>query len=282
MGDYPLTAGQQQQLTNFLNAGKSIYLEGNDFGYFQKTTNFYKMFGATYMGDGSSSNNVATLSGQRDTLMDGSLMGYPKGTQYPDQYVDYINPNGGDLLFKCQTSRGRGVCYAGPDGTYRTVYLTFWFGAMKNASSTHTKAELMAAIMRYLKGDSLVVTLEDEIPASTGIQIPMFLENPVSEGNRPYGVFGSVTGTSPGIPVNGSVTLPLNFDPFFMLVTSMWNTPAFSNFLGNLDATGRSIATFDTLAPLDPGLVGLTFYFAYLLRSPYDFASNAVEIPVVP
>ena len=36
MTDYPLTAGQQQQLVGFLNSGKGLYIGGNDFGYFHK------------------------------------------------------------------------------------------------------------------------------------------------------------------------------------------------------------------------------------------------------
>jgi hypothetical protein len=279
MGDYKLTAGQQQQLTDFLNAGKSIYIEGNDFGYFQAATAFYKMFGAQYLGDGNSTGNVSTLTGERNTLIDRSVMKYTYGSAYPDQWVDFIGSNGCDIMNLCQTKKGRLACYAGPSGTYRTIYSTTWFGAMKNAGSSHTKNEIMAAYMRYLKGDSLVVALADDIPASTGAVISMFLESPVAEGGRNYAVLGSVTGTNPGIPV-GPVVLPLNYDSFMEMVIFKWNTTAFSNFLGDLDASGRAVASLNTLGPVDPSLVGYSLYFAFLLTDPIDTASNAVEIPI--
>ena len=44
---------------------------------------------------------------------------------------------------------------------------------------------------------------------------------------------------------------------------------------------GGGSATFDTLAPI-PGAAGINLYFAYALNAPWDFASNAVVIAIVP
>ena len=281
MSDYQLTAGQQQQLIQFLENGKSIYLEANDFAYFQKSTPFFQMFGAAYLGDGAASNNVSTLTGQSRTLMEGAVQAYLYGSSYPDEYVDELGSNGCDLLFKCQQGKGRVAAYAGANGTYRTLFSTVWLGAMKDASSNYTKKEIMAAYMRYLKGDRLVVALDDEVPVTTGAQVDLFLECPASEAGRSYGIFGSVSGTSPGTPA-GSVTLPLNYDAFMSAVIANWNSAVFYRFLGQLDPAGRAWARLDTLGPVDPSFAGISMYFAFLLSNPMDFASNAVEIPLTP
>lgn len=279
MGDYKLTAGQQQQLTNFLNSGRSIYLEANDFGYMQASTAFYKMFGASYAGDGNGSSNVKTLTGQTDTLVDTASLEYTYGGSYPDQYVDIINPTSGELLFKSQQGFGRAVAYAGPNGTYRTVYSTFWLGALKDAPSTHTKADLMASYMRYLMGGDFVCGINDAVSAAARTEVTMLLEGGPSAAGRNYAVLGSMSGTSPGTPI-GSVVLPLNYDAFMVLVVSLWNTPACMNFMGSLDAQGRSAATFDSLGPINPSFVGQTMHFAFLLTTPIDYASGAAGVPI--
>ncbi len=273
MTDYELTAGQQSQLVSFLNAGKAIYIDGNDFGYFHSTTTLYSMFGCTYLGD---SDVVVSMTGEDDTFMESASFSY-QASGYADDYMDWIGSNGGDLSLKSEEGKWRLVSYAGPDGTYRAIHAAFWLTALKDGQSNYTKAELMAAFMRYLKGDSLVLGLKGSVPASTGGHVDMFLENPVSEAGREYIMLGSVSGTNPGLPL-GSVILPLNYDMFMGIVINNLNGPIFVNFLGNLDAQGRAMATLNTLGPVDPACAGISIYFAYALMAPYDFASNPVEV----
>ena len=281
MSDYTLTAGQQQELVAFLNAGKSIYVEGTDFGYFHRDTTFYKMFGCTYLGDGNSSYNVQTLTGMTDTLMEGARIDYTYGSSYPDQFVDYIGSNGGDLFFQSQDGRYRAVAYAGPDGSYRAVHLTYWFGAMKDQGASHTKAEIMAAIMHYLRKDTLVLAVEDEISVSQGGEARLMIEADASAGGRDYAILGSMSGTAPGMQVGG-VTLPLNPDYFMSIVYHNLNSPVFQDFHGTSSGAGRAIGTLHVNGPLNPGLAGRTVNFAYLLLNPVDFASNPVDIHLVP
>ena len=122
MTDYELTAGQQQDLVGFLNDGKGLYIGGNDFGYFNGGDPIYSMFGCTYLGDHT---DVTSLAGQTDTLLDGSTINY-SNAGYPGDYLDWIGSAGGDLLYKCQSSRYRAVAYAGPDGTCATSGATPW------------------------------------------------------------------------------------------------------------------------------------------------------------
>ncbi len=282
MSDYQLTSGQQTSLINFLNDGKGIYVGGNDFGYFQKNTNFYKMFGCTYVGDGSYINNVQNLTGQTGTLMEGAQINYTYGSAYPDQYVDYISSNGGDILFKCQKNYGRAVAYAGSDGSYRAIHSTFWFGAMKDSGATCNKAKIMAAYMRYLSGDSMVVAVENEISVSSGGQANLMLEGGASMAGRSYGVLGSLSGTTPGFDY-GSVHIPLNVDAAFNQIHNNWNSSNLVDFQSTLDASGRGSALLDTPASvLNPGLAGQTLHLAWVTMSPVNFASNATGVQFVP
>ena len=282
MTDYQLTAGQQQQIIDFLSAGNSVYLEGNDFGYFHKGNAVYSAFGITYVGDGNSANNVMAVTGQQDVLAQGMGLNYTYGLAYPDQYVDYFSPNvmgGADILCRCQLSNGRLSAYTA-GGAYRAMHSSFWFGAMKNALGTHTKTEVMAAYMRFLSGDSLVLGMDTEVSAASGGTVNLFLETASTKGNRQFGILGSVTGTSPGFNA-GSVTVPLNYDVFTDIVILFWNTPVFENFLGTLDSKGRAMSVLNAAA-IDPSAVGVTMNVAFVLANPIDFASNAAPVTIVP
>ncbi|MEW6746254.1 MAG: hypothetical protein AB1486_26230 [Planctomycetota bacterium] len=122
------------------------------------------------------------------------------------------------------------------------------------------------------------------IPASTGGTISFALEAGVAQAGRGYVLLGSVSGTEPGWALPGGLaTLPLNWDAFTSLVLRLLNSPAFAGFFGTLDGWGLATARFDTLGPVPPEFVGVRMYYAYfLLGWPMDFASNAVEVDIVP
>jgi hypothetical protein len=277
MSDYKLTAGQQQQLVDFLNDGKGLYIGGNDFGYFNGNDPIYKMFGCTYLGDHT---NITSLDGQADTLMQDSGINYA-GAGYPDDYLDWFASDGGDLIFKCQSNLGRAVAYSGPDGSYRAIHQAFWFGAMKDAGATYTKDEIMAAYMNYLKGDTLVCGVADEIPASAGGDVNLMIETVPAVSGRTYGILGSRSGTSPGWNL-GSVTVPLNKDNFTTWVHDRWNTNLLQNFRGTLDAKGRAIGTIHIGGPISSSHIGTTMNFAFVLLQPINQTSNPVEVQIVP
>ena len=98
---------------------------------------------------------------------------------------------------------------------------------------------------------------------------------------RNYLLVGSVSGTSPGTPLPGGlVTIPLNRDWFTDYVLDHLNNSIFQNFWGALDSSGNGNATLS--APPISTWVGRKIDFAYALPGPWDFASNAVTIEVVP
>ena len=97
--------------------------------------------------------------------------------------------------------------------------------------------------------------------------------------NRSYAIFGSVTGTRPGITLLG-VHIPLNPDLYTIIAMGAVNGKEFTKFRGTLDANGLATASFNVPANL-PLPSGFRFYHAYVV---YDasgkiyMASNAVPL----
>lgn len=121
------------------------------------------------------------------------------------------------------------------------------------------------------------------ISATTGGNVDFYLKAGFDEASRNYIMLGSVTGTSPGTLLpKGLATLPLNWDIFMDLVLLLLNSAVFQDFTGQLDASGKHYALFDTNGPLPPTSIGTEIHFAYALKNLYDFVSNPVRIEVVP
>jgi len=98
---------------------------------------------------------------------------------------------------------------------------------------------------------------------------------------RKYFLLGSISGTSPGTTFASGVVLPLNYDIFMELVLLLANTPVMDNFHSALDGFGKSKAQLNLLSPISPSFIGTTMYYAYVLYSPVDFASNPVSVTFV-
>jgi len=97
-----------------------------------------------------------------------------------------------------------------------------------------------------------------------------------------YIVLGSMTGNAPGLALpGGKAVLPINWDAFTSFVFNHMNSSLFTNFLGTLDASGSGWALFDPQGAL-AGLVGFTMSFGYAINNPWDFASNPVNVEIVP
>ena len=108
-----------------------------------------------------------------------------------------------------------------------------------------------------------------------------FLDAGDAQAGRTYLLLGGITGTVPGTPLPGGMaTLPINWDLFTQIVLSLVNTPVFTNFSGNLDASGAASAQMNI--PPVQGSAGMTMYYAYALYNPWDFVSNPVAIEIVP
>jgi len=100
---------------------------------------------------------------------------------------------------------------------------------------------------------------------------------------RWYLILGSLSGSSPGMPLPGAgKTLPMNFDPLTLIVMAQLNSPIFSGFLLPLDANGQGAAQLNTPF-LFPDLVGKIMTFAFCLQGTpdWDFVSNPIEVTCV-
>lgn len=104
-----------------------------------------------------------------------------------------------------------------------------------------------------------------------------------AHGGMVYLILGSLNGTQPGIPLGGSVHLPLNFEPHYFVhtLTHPDSWPLFDS-LGVLDAQGRGTARFDISRNSIPAsMVGTVVHHAFVAVGPTGrivFASNAAPV----
>ncbi len=121
------------------------------------------------------------------------------------------------------------------------------------------------------------------ISRTAGDDVTFDLRPGVDYDRRLYFLLGSMTGTSPGIPLPGGGVLPLTMDSFTRYIVINWNYPLLQGFRGYLDVNGEGTALF---APgpdeIPQSLIGRTLYFAFTTEYPYDFQSNVVTVDVVP
>ncbi|MEM7311441.1 MAG: metallophosphoesterase family protein [Planctomycetota bacterium] len=112
------------------------------------------------------------------------------------------------------------------------------------------------------------------------------LDAGASHGGEAYWMFGSLSGTSPGLPIGG-VLLPLNFDAYLALTVNNPTLGFFSGFFSTLAPDGTSSAALTLPAGLVGSLVGLTAHHAFvafdnLLAGSASFASNPVKLTFLP
>ncbi|MFH1998768.1 MAG: hypothetical protein ABIK28_03760 [Planctomycetota bacterium] len=161
---------------------------------------------------------------------------------------------------------------------YDLYHAMTWF--MADTDGDHTAGDW---IFVGLDATSALMPDAPDICA-TGGTVNFLLNAGSSHAGRNYLMLGGVTGTYPGYPLPGGyVTLPLNWDIFTDLALSLANTVIFPGFLGTMDGNGQSAAQLYWPGPsMPPGSVGTIIYFAYCLGWPWEFASNPVEIEIVP
>lgn len=112
-----------------------------------------------------------------------------------------------------------------------------------------------------------------EVPITGGSQALTLDAGPDQAGKIFY-VAGTLSGTAPGVSF-GNVHVPLNPDAYTV------NPGLVAGYLGVLDATGSSTATFVLPPGVSPSLVGTTLHHAYVTFGSsqlLDFASNAVAV----
>lgn len=104
-------------------------------------------------------------------------------------------------------------------------------------------------------------------------------------GERPYLVLGSMSGTSPGIPIDG-LLLPLNDDAYLRLTALLPNSPYLQASAGATSTSGTALTVFQLPPALFAALAGTRLHHAALVLSggsgPALHATNAAVLDLVP
>ena len=193
--------------------------------------------------------------------------GDPLGTMQPSEII--------------KTSAG--PYYTSRWGDYSAVVVdpvdnaTFWYHHEYNpGSSWNTWIASRKVASESLAADTATFS------ASLGGTVNFTLHAGSAHAGRNYLLAGSLSGTSPGTLLPGGlVTIPLNRDWYTDLIIQNLSWPVFKRFWGTLDGTGAATAQLD-LGPQSSGYVGAIMSYAFATANPWDFASNAVNVEIVP
>jgi endonuclease I len=123
------------------------------------------------------------------------------------------------------------------------------------------------------------------ISRSAASTVNFFIEAGMDHQDRHYLLLGSVSGAEPGTVLPGGLaTLPLNRDWFTDWIIAKANSSRLVQFKGTLDAAGCGAARLETLGPLPSGVLpaGTVMHYAYALKAPFDYTSNAIAIEIEP
>ena len=95
----------------------------------------------------------------------------------------------------------------------------------------------------YSRGDCFLLPNTSTIDITTGGSQRLALDAGTKNASSLYWIFGSMTGTTPGISIFGP-HLYLNPDLYTSLALGLMNTTMFANFRGVLDGSGKATADF--------------------------------------
>ena len=146
-----------------------------------------------------------------------------------------------------------------------------------------TKFKLLDGHCEVLSFKKLALATDThKVSVSTGGTQNLLLDAGSDNPGKNYWVFGSATGTKPGVtlpsPV-GSVTLPLVPDIYTDFTIALANTAPWVKTRGTLDATGKAQASI--VLPKVPSALGVVLYHAYLVYDPkgnFYMASNPTTL----
>ena len=103
----------------------------------------------------------------------------------------------------------------------------------------------------------------------------------LNPAGRPYLMFASMSGTSPGFRL-GTAQVPLNFDALVIVSYLQRNNVNFASFDGMLAADGTATAQFFAAAGALIDVVGVDLSFAYVTADQFDFASSPAVVSIAP
>ena len=120
-------------------------------------------------------------------------------------------------------------------------------------------------------GSTLTFTANtSSISFATGGSQRFTLDAGAALRNKPYCIFGSITGSMPGVVLTG-IHIPLNPDHYTGLVIAIGNSREFTGFKGVLSATGTATASLNV--PRGLPAIPTTLHHAFVV---YDGMTNQI------
>jgi len=210
-------------------------------------------------------------------------MGYYTFCAYASGTSDYTYASGTSLSTPLVGGAVALLLDAHPDWTPADVKEVLHLSATQSSNPDNYYGwgipDLLTAL--YTTGFSLLDSDAFSFSGSAGGQINFSLNGGATNANRDYLLVGSLSGTTPGTLLPGGLTtIPLYRDWFTNFILARLNTSVFASFDGTLDGAGNGAAQLN--APSIPTWVGTTMHYAWAVKSPWDLASNPVEIVVDP
>ena len=153
--NHSLTSAEGQALTDFLDYGGRLYMEGGDTWAYDSETAVHPYFNINGLSDGSG--DAGPIAGAVGTFTDGMQFQYSGS----NSYMDRIAPIGtAEVVFLNVTpAYMNGIAYDG--GTYRTVGTSFKFGGLVDATAPSTKGVLLEKILEFFDMNHLIILFED-------------------------------------------------------------------------------------------------------------------------
>lgn len=124
------------------------------------------------------------------------------------------------------------------------------------------------------------------VSVATGGSQVMQLAAGAAFAGQPYLLAGSISGTTPGLPIPGGWTVPLNTDVYLTFTITNLNTPPLAGNFGLLNPNGYALCTFALPPASNPAYAGLTVHHAFTTIDPFvgaiTFVSNALPLSIIP
>jgi hypothetical protein len=208
-----------------------------------------------------------------------------------DAFVSRVDPSkAGSAQLTYSTFLGGGGVGSGYDYAYALSVDASGVATLAGFTSSKNFPTTSGAYDRTFNGyrDAFVSRLDmgvalygdvHAIPITTGGTQRLTVNAGKAHATKLYWIFGSETGTSPGVNLLG-VHIPLNPDLYSVIAMGTVNGKEFTKFRGTLDANGLATASFNVPANL-PLPSGFTFHHAYVVydaSGKFYMASNAVPL----
>jgi len=155
------------------------------------------------------------------------------------------------------------------------------FGGYANSPTLHAADTWEYAATQPLTASPATISI------ATGGTQTFTLNAGTAHGSRLYWLFGSLTGTTPGVTLYsavGAVTIPLVPDLYTTITIAQPNLSPLVTTRGALDGSGQGKAALVVPKINNQSAIGLNFYHAYLVydaSNNFYLASNSVKLGLV-